>query len=171
MITYARPFVWLLAAALLMTACTAPKKSSGSAPSQKSNAASMQLRKNIVNKAQKYVGTAYKYAGGQPSTGFDCSGFTSFVFKEFNIQLSPASAEQAKQGYKIPLEKVKPGDLIFFGDATRIQHVALVVERTKDGIVCVHSTTSRGVIVENISTSTYWKPKILYARDVLLREK
>ena len=169
MIKYARPFVWLLAAALLMTACTAPKKSSGSAPSQKSNAASMQLRKNIVNKAQNYVGTSYKYAGGQPSTGFDCSGFTSFVFKEFNIQLSPASAEQAKQGYKIPLEKVKPGDLIFFGDATRIQHVALVVERTKDGIVCVHSTTSRGVIIENVSTSTYWKPKILYARDVIVK--
>lgn len=129
----------------------------------------MQLRKRIVDKAQQYVGSSYKYAGTSPNSGFDCSGFTKFVFKEFNVEVSPASAEQSKQGYRIPVDRVKPADLLFFGDASRIQHVAMVVERTKDGIICIHSTTSRGVIVENVSASSYWKPKILFARDVLSR--
>ncbi len=155
----------VLFAILVMEACSTVKKSND--PPASTNAASMQLRKRIIDKAEKYVGTNYKYAGTSPGTGFDCSGFTSFVLKEFNVQVSSASAAQAKQGYKIPLDRAKPADLIFFGDSNRIQHVAMVVKRTKDGIICVHSTTSRGVIVENVSTSTYWKPKILFARDVL----
>lgn len=129
----------------------------------------MQARKNIVSKARGYVGSTYKYAGTSPGTGFDCSGFTYFVFKQFNVEVSPSSAEQSRQGQKVALDKVKPADLVFFGDGSRIQHVAMVVERNKDGIVCVHSTTSRGVIVENVSTSTYWSPRLLFARDVLSR--
>ena len=154
---------------LLATACSTAKKGNTATKNTPSSPASMQLRKRIVEKAQQYVGSTYKYAGTSPKSGFDCSGFTSFMFNEFNVELSPSSAEQSKQGYKIPLDRVKPADLVFFGDASRIQHVAMVVERTKDGIVCVHSTTSRGVIVENVSNSTYWKPRILFARDVLSR--
>ncbi|MEI6408813.1 MAG: C40 family peptidase [Bacteroidota bacterium] len=120
----------------------------------------------MIQYAQKYVGSPYKYGGESPS-GFDCSGFTSYVLKQYGVKLSPASAEQAKQGVKIPLDRARQGDLLFFGDATHIQHVALIVENKKDGIVCVHSTTSRGVIIENVTTSNYWKPKILYARDVI----
>ena len=164
-----RPLTFFIALGLLATACSTAKKSGNTTKNAPSSSASMQLRKRIVDKAQQYVGSTYKYAGTKPSSGFDCSGFTFFVFKEFNVEVSPSSTEQSKQGYKVPLDKVKPADLVFFGDASRIQHVAMVVERSKDGIVCVHSTTSRGVIVENVSNSSYWKPKILFARDVLSR--
>ncbi len=164
-----RPITFFIALSLLATACSTTKKTGSNSKNAPTSSVSMQLRKRIVDKAKQYVGSTYKYAGTNPNKGFDCSGFTFFVFKEFNVELSPSSAEQSKQGYKIPLDKVKPADLVFFGDASRIQHVAMVVERTKDGIVCVHSTTSRGVIVENVSNSTYWKPRILYARDVLSR--
>jgi cell wall-associated NlpC family hydrolase len=164
-----RPLTLLLALSLLATACSTTQKSGSSAKNAPSSAASMQLRKRVVDKARQQVGAAYKYAGTSPSSGFDCSGFTFFVFKSFDVEVSPSSAEQSKQGYKVPLDRVKPADLVFFGDEKRIQHVAMVVERTKDGIVCVHSTTSRGVIVENVSNSSYWKPKILFARDVLSR--
>ncbi|MEL6845503.1 MAG: NlpC/P60 family protein, partial [Bacteroidota bacterium] len=66
---------------------------------------------------------------------------------------------------------VKPGDLIFFSKNGRgkISHVALVVDHDREGISVAHSTTSRGVIVENISNSRYWKPKIKFARDVISR--
>lgn len=164
-----RPLTFFLALGLLATACSTAKKSGTSTKTAPSSAASMQMRKRVVDKAKQYVGSTYKYAGTNPSSGFDCSGFTFFVFKAFDVEVSPSSAEQSKQGYKVPLDRVKPADLVFFGDEKRIQHVAMVVERTKDGIVCVHSTTSRGVIVENVSNSTYWKPKILFARDVLSR--
>jgi cell wall-associated NlpC family hydrolase len=130
----------------------------------------MQLRNKITDYAQRHVGASYKYAGTSPSTGFDCSGFTSYVLKEFKVKVSPASSVQATEGRPIALERVLPGDLIFFGESnTQISHVALVLKRSKDGIVCVHSTTSRGVIVENVSASNYWKPKIRFARDVITR--
>lgn len=133
------------------------------------SSAGAQLRNRVVTYAQKYVGSSYKYAGTSPS-GFDCSGFTSYVLKEFKIKASPASSMQAKEGKSVPVDRVKPGDLIFFGESSNhISHVAMVVKRSKAGIVCVHSTTSRGVIVENVSTSNYWKPKILFARDVILK--
>ncbi len=126
------------------------------------------FRKKVVDYGKKFVGTHYKYAGQSPKTGFDCSGFTSYVLKEFGVIASPASSIQASEGRYVALEKVMPGDLIFFGESKKkISHVALVIKRGPEGITCVHSTTSRGVIIENVTQSTYWKPKILFARDVI----
>lgn len=165
---------FLLFAALLafITACNALKPMSTTprppTPSSTASKSSMKMREEITDYAKKFVGTHYKYAGQSPGTGFDCSGFTSYVMKGFGVTLSPASAAQSTTGQKIPLDRVLPGDLLFFGDSEKkIQHVGLVVKSDKKGITCVHSTTSRGVIVENVSASSYWKPKILFARDVL----
>lgn len=139
-------------------------------PVPENNNSTSALRRNVVAYGQKFVGTEYRYAGTDPKTGFDCSGFTSYVLKEFNVKVSPASSKQATEGRSVSLDRAQPGDLIFFGDnAKHIQHVALLVKRGSDGLTCVHSTTSRGVIVENVSKSAYWKPKILFARDVITR--
>ena len=129
----------------------------------------LQFRSEIIDFAEQFVGLKYHYAGRSPETGFDCSGFTSFILKKFDALVSRSSALQSKQGIKIPLSEVMPGDLLFFGRRGRIQHVAMVVEHNDNGIVCIHSTSSRGIIVENVSTSSYWKPRILFARDVLGR--
>ena len=157
-----------IAAITAFTACSTLKNTSKSGTTATSS--SLKMREEITDFARKFVGTHYKYAGQSPGTGFDCSGFTSYVMKGFGVTLSPASAAQSTTGRKVPLDQVLPGDLLFFGDSEKkIQHVALVVKRNKDGITCVHSTTSRGVIVENVSASSYWKPKILFARDVVGR--
>ncbi|MBK6929906.1 MAG: C40 family peptidase [Saprospirales bacterium] len=122
----------------------------------------------MVKYGLQLEGASYKYAGADPRAGFDCSGFTSYVLKQFGVPVSPASSAQAAEGVPVSLNAVQPGDLIVFGKNKRnIQHVAMVVERSNKGIVVVHSTTSRGVIRENISTSAYWKPLILFARDVI----
>lgn len=141
-----------------------------SPPPVSNNSATSTLRRNVVSYGEKFVGTGYRYAGTDPKTGFDCSGFTSYVLKEFNVKVSPASSKQATEGRPVPLDRAQPGDLIFFGENSKnIQHVALLVKRSGDGLTCVHSTTSRGVIVENVTKSAYWKPKILFARDVITR--
>jgi len=167
-------FPLFLLIALLALHCTPvkpPTKSKPKAPSKSgayTEAVATPFRKKVVDYGKKFVGTTYKYAGQSPKTGFDCSGFTSYVLKEFGVMASPASAIQATEGRHVAIEKVMPGDLIFFGESKKkISHVALVVKRGSDGITCVHSTTSRGVIVENISQSAYWKTKILFARDVI----
>ncbi len=129
----------------------------------------VQLREEMTGLAQQFVGIRYRYAGISPATGFDCSGFTSFILKKFDVTVSCGSATQSLQGTKVPLSDVMPGDLLFFGRKGRIQHVGMVVENTPNGIICIHSTCSRGVVVENVSTSSYWRPRILFARDVLGR--
>jgi cell wall-associated NlpC family hydrolase len=131
-----------------------------------------QSREQIAGYAQQFTGLKYRYAGRSPQTGFDCSGFTNFVLKEFDVKVSSSSSTQSLQGARIPLDQVKPGDLVFFGRSGRgIQHVAMVVERNEKGIFCVHSTCTRGVVVENILESSYWRPRILYARDVITQQK
>lgn len=128
--------------------------------------ATMVKRKNLTKYGQKYVGTKYKYAGKDPK-GFDCSGFTSYVMKSEGVTVSSSSKMQATEGKSIPVNKVKPGDLIFFGKKGKVSHVAMVVSNTSEGISVVHSTSSKGVMVQNVTKSTYWKPKILFARDVI----
>lgn len=130
----------------------------------------MQLREFIAGYAQNFVGIEYKHGGGSTAKGFDCSGFTSFALAEFGVKVSASSSTQARQGEEVSLDAVLPGDLIFFGRRGRVTHVAMVVRRTGEGIFCVHSTCSRGIVVENISTSRYWKPKIMFARDVITRQ-
>jgi hypothetical protein len=127
----------------------------------------MELRQFVSGYAQNFTGVRYLHAGGSTRSGFDCSGFTSFVLKEFGLKASPCSRTQSTEGGYVSLDNVLPGDLVFFGHGKHIQHVAMVVERTNEGIICVHSTSSRGVVVENVSTSKYWKSKILFARDVI----
>lgn len=131
----------------------------------------MQYRQNIVEYAVRQQGAKYKYAGRSPKTGFDCSGFVYYVFDAFNVQLTTNSRDQEQEGRVISLKEVKPGDLVFFrrSKAGTVFHVALVVDNTSEGITVVHSTSSRGVIVENITQSSYWKTKVTSARDVVSR--
>ncbi len=151
-----------LALVMLTTACNNLRSAS---KGDDANVSAM--RRSVVDYAKTLVGSPYKYAGTSPN-GFDCSGFTSYVLKEFRVKASNSSSAQAKEGKSVSLEKVKPGDLVFFSDNGRINHVAMVVKREKNGdLTCVHSTTSRGVVVENVSKSTYWKPRIMFARDLI----
>ncbi len=128
----------------------------------------MALREDIVAYAEKYKGSKYRSGGKSPKTGFDCSGFTSYVLDYFDIGISPSSQAQAKQGVARSVDKVKPGDLIFFRrpQEERIFHVALVVSNNKKSLKVIHST-SHGVVIDDILNNKYWEPKIESARDVV----
>lgn len=128
----------------------------------------LQLREDVVSYAKKQLGKRYKYAGRTPRSGFDCSGFTFYVMSNFDIDLSPSSRAQENEGRPIDVAKAKAGDLIFFRRSKKgaVFHVALVVSNSREGLTVIHST-SRGVVVDNISRSSYWQPKISTARDVI----
>ena len=129
------------------------------------------LRIELVTEASRYIGSNYKYGGTSPKTGFDCSGFTSYVFEQFGVSLPHQSGSQAAVGQSISINHVVAGDLVYFSrNGSRIFHVALVEKRDENGITVIHSTTSRGVIRENITQSDYWKPKIAGARRVVNRD-
>ena len=126
------------------------------------------LRREVVDYARQFVGTSYKTAGKAPG-GFDCSGFTGYVMGQFGVQLSASSKYQEKDGEMIPVSETQPGDLLFFRRDKNgtVFHVAIVVSNDDDGLVVVHSTSSRGVVIDNINQSSYWREKYATACRVI----
>jgi len=131
------------------------------------NYAAHSTRNQIVHTAKKYIGKSYQYGGKKPSTGFDCSGFTSHVFNDIGINVSGPSHQQAKQGRKKSKRELEIGDLVFFGNNNRVSHVAIVADVNRNSIKVIHSTSSRGVVVDDITASAYWQKRYLFGRDVL----
>jgi len=69
---------------------------------------------SVISIAKQYLGVPYKWGGSSPS-GFDCSGFTSYVYKKVGISLPRTSSSQQNFGTKVSLSNVQPGDLVFQG--------------------------------------------------------
>lgn len=128
-----------------------------------------QIRQEVVSLAKQFEGMRYRSGGKDPSTGFDCSGFTGYLFKNFDINLSASSSTQIQDGNSKRIKELEPGDLVFFSrtDGGRIFHVAMVISNTEEGITVIHSTNSNGIIRTNIMKDEYWFPKIAGARDVI----
>lgn len=79
---------------------------------------------NIVNIAYKYLGVPYVWGGTSPS-GFDCSGFVQYVYKEAGINLSRTTYSQITEGYAV--SSLEPGDLVFFGSYSNPYHVGIYI--------------------------------------------
>jgi hypothetical protein len=128
----------------------------------------VKLRNDIVGFAKKQLGSKYLLAGRDPKKGFDCSGLVGYVLNNFDINVSASSRSQALEGLRIDIDDARPGDLIFYKrpEETQIFHVSMVVENGRDGLIVIYST-SRGVVIDNITTSSYWNPKIYSARDII----
>lgn len=76
----------------------------------------------VVAYAKQFIGTKYTYGGSSPSTGFDCSGFTSYVYKNFGVSLPRTSGGQASSGTAVSKSNLAPGDLVIYSG-----HVAIYV--------------------------------------------
>lgn len=126
------------------------------------------LRQEIVDYARQFLGTGYRSAGKTPA-GFDCSGFTGYVMGKFGIQLSASSKYQENDGIPIKLSETRPGDLVFFrrDKSSTVFHVAIVLSNDEDGLFLIHSTSGRGVVIDNLNQSSYWKAKYATARRVI----
>lgn len=123
-------------------------------------------RNGVTTYAENFKGTPYVY-GGKNTSGFDCSGFITHVYNDKGFKLAGNSRTLATMGRRKSLSKAQQGDLIFFGKSGKVSHVAIVVKNTPGVLEVIHATSSRGVVRENISGSTYWTPRILFVRDVI----
>lgn len=79
----------------------------------------------VLDYAYQFLGTPYVWGGSTPS-GFDCSGFTSYVYKHFGVNLPRVSRDQASAGQKVAYANLQAGDLVFFGDGS-ISHVGIYI--------------------------------------------
>ena len=128
--------------------------------------AASESRQVMIDKAMEFVGTPYKYGGKSPS-GFDCSGFTQYVYKSQGLTLPPNSKSQARAGKRLAPTRAEPGDLLIFEDRGRIHHVGMVLEAGPGSVKMIHASSSQGVIVEDVFESSYWKKRLSYAVKVL----
>jgi cell wall-associated NlpC family hydrolase len=78
----------------------------------------------IVAFARRYIGVRYIYGGTSPRSGFDCSGFTRFVYAHFGIALPHYSGAQFEMGRRVSERGLRPGDLVFFDG---LGHVGLYI--------------------------------------------
>lgn len=140
-----------------------PTKTEDSAVNQETK-----LREQVTQFAQKHIGTKYKYAGKNPA-GFDCSGFTYFVMQDAGITLNASSKSQESNGKKIEVKDTQPGDLLFFRRSKNgdVFHVSMVLSNENGTIKMIHSTTSRGVVIDELNKNTYWNTKVATARNVI----
>lgn len=97
-------------------------------------------RQQVVDYALQFVGGRYRYGGSDPRTGVDCSGFTRYVMQNgAGVSLNRSSGSQATQGRAISAAEMQPGDLIFYSNGKRINHVALYIGNGQ----IVHASTER----------------------------
>ncbi len=125
----------------------------------------MTIREKILTEARSMIGIKYK-SGGKTPNGFDCSGFVIHVLGRFDYQMSACSADQSKCGKSIKPQEAKPGDLIFFGNKNRVHHVGIITEIDAKKMMMIHSSSSRGVVEEDIMKSDYWLKRIRIIRDL-----
>ena len=115
----------------------------------------------VVETAKKYIGCSYVYGASGPSS-FDCSGFTSYVFKQHGISLNRTAAGQYSNGVAVSRNQLQPGDLVMFGKSG-INHVGIYI----GGGQIVHAANkSRGVTTDTIN-SGYYNNNYVGARRVM----
>ena len=124
---------------------------------------------DLISTGKRLVGKPYRYKGDLPWS-MDCSGFVSYVYSQFGIEIPLGSATQAKCMKPIKREEILPGDLLFFkgrnSRSNRVGHVAMVIDIVDGDPVMMHSTNSRGIVIERLSKSYYFTKRYLCAGRV-----
>jgi cell wall-associated NlpC family hydrolase len=130
------------------------------------------MREEIIRVARQYLGIRYRSSGKNPKAGFDCSGFTGFVFRKMGIPLRASSPAQAMEGKKVPSVNARKGDLAFFGHRGRkgryhVNHAAIVISEPGEPLAIIHSASRKGIVITRVNEDPYWRKSLLFVKSVL----
>ncbi len=123
-------------------------------------------QKEVVQFAKQYLGYSYVLGCSSPETGFDCSGFTRYVFGHFGYKLGRVAADQTSLGAVVERANLQMGDLLLFYDdgKTKIGHCGIYIE----GGQFIHSANpKRGVVIDNMNTNSYYSQRFVTARRIV----
>lgn len=115
---------------------------------------------SLIQYAQTFIGTAYLW-GGQSSEGFDCSGFTSYVFLNQGKRIPRVAKDQFAESTKLSSNEAHIGDLVFFGTNGVVSHVGILVNAPGQPKQMIHSSSSKGVVFQEIDSSKYYSSRII----------
>ena len=121
--------------------------------------------KEVVEFAKKYLGYKYVAGGSSPSTGFDCSGFTTYVFRNFGVSLNRSSKDQIKNGTAVSKSNLQPGDIVIFKNQgkTAIGHVGIFIGNGN----FIHAANKKEGVVITALSSSYYSQRYVGARRVI----
>lgn len=111
----------------------------------------------ILAYARTQIGIPYLFASTDPAKGFDCSGFITHVFNQFNVKVPRSSVEFTNVGKEMELGEAEPGDLILFtGTDSTIRivgHMGIVENIRNDSLFFIHSSSGKanGVVITPLS--------------------
>ena len=111
------------------------------------------MGEEIAAYAQNFLGTPYVY-GGSSTSGFDCSGFTKYVYGQFGYTLNRTATDQLSNGVSVSKDELQPGDLVFFKYRTSkpVSHVGIYIG---SGQFVHASTNSYAVQIDDLSSGHY----------------
>jgi peptidoglycan endopeptidase LytE len=117
----------------------------------------------ILATAKAYMGVPYVFGGTTPN-GFDCSGYTQYVFAKNGISLPRVSRDQYRVGQAVSTSSLKAGDLVFFSlnQPGVVGHVGIYI----GGGEFISATSSSGVSIAKINDPYYWGPRYIGAKRV-----
>ena len=156
----------LLAAPLTATTAPALANDANPPPVDARGNSFLGRAQDLVLNAMSFMGIPYRWGGATPETGFDCSGFVQFVFRQATGVLLPRSSfDQIRQGVSVMRDELMPGDLVFFNTMrATASHVGIYIGENR----FIHSP-SRGKTVEiGDITSGYWQARYDGARRLPL---
>lgn len=165
------PYFLCVLLALASTSCAAvepkPEKSDAqnALVSQYENEGNWSERaREVMVNALSLTGVRYKYGGNSPETGFDCSGFVRYVFKQATSLTLPRSAIEISQlGTTIPRHELQPGDLVFFNTLkSAFSHVGIYVGNNR----FIHSPSSGGKVRVESMQDGYWAKRFNGAQRI-----
>ena len=119
----------------------------------------------VVEFAKQYLSYPYVLGASSPSTGFDCSGFTRYVFSNFGYTLGRVATDQTSLGAVVERANLQSGDLLLFYDdaKTKIGHCGIYIS----GGDFIHSANpTRGVVIDNLNTNSYYSTRFVTARRI-----
>ena len=116
----------------------------------------------LIDLAKQYLGTPYVWAGSSPS-GFDCSGFVSYVFKNFGYTVNRTAASMYTNGVAVDKSELQPGDAVFFASSSEsIGHVGIYIG---DGEF-IHSSSGCGYVTISGLDESYYSRMYVGARRI-----
>lgn len=110
------------------------------------------VRITVCDYALQFVGNPYVWGGISLTKGADCSGFVMQIYAKYGVSLPHSSRAQANCGRKVSYSELQPGDLIFYGKGSSINHVAIYI----GGGQIVHASNKRTGI--KVSGASYRSP-------------
>ena len=117
-----------------------------------------ELLNDLLSEARSHMGKRYS-RGSKGPNAFDCSGFSSYVYRQFGYSLSPSSRDQYNQGENVSRKDLRKGDLVFFkGRSTKggVGHVGIVVNADEKGnFTFIHAATSKGITISSCNEPYY----------------